>query len=159
MKTARPFQILLEHPDFKEGNHWKTCKFRSSQVIFREGDRDRAVYLVLSGVVRLMANLDLEDHRRVQPGFSDLGAGEVFGELPLFDNQPRSASVIAISDCELVEMNSDSLITFLDQHPDIGYEVFRELNYMLVRRLRNANRKIFSLFAWGLKNCGITQHL
>ena len=50
-------------------------------------------------------------------------------------------------------------VEFLDQHPDIGYEVFRELNYMLVRRLRNANRKIFSLFAWGLKNCGITQHL
>ena len=159
MRATSPIRDLLKHPEFREGSHWKTSKVKSNQLIFREGERGRTIYLIVSGTVRLMGNLALDDERRVQPGFSDLGVGEVFGELPLFDNNPRSASVIAVSDCNLVEINSDSLISFLDQHPDIGYQVFKELNHMLVRRLRRANGKIFSLFAWGLKNCGITEHL
>lgn len=159
MRTVSPLHKLLEHPDFEEGSHWKICKVKPNQVIFREGENGRSIYLILTGSVRLMGSLNLDDERRVQPGFSDLGIGEVFGELPLFDNQPRSASVIAVSECDLVEINSDSLISFLDQHPDVGYEVLKELYHMLVRRLRKANGKIFSLFAWGLKNCGITEHL
>jgi len=159
MKIASPIHDLLGHPEFREGSHWKTCSVKPNQVIFREGERGRTIYLILSGSVRLIGNLELGDERRVQPGFSDLGAGEVFGELPLFDNQPRSASVIAVSECQLIEINSDSLISFLELHPDIGYQVLKELYHMLVRRLRKANGKIFSLFAWGLKNCGITEHL
>lgn len=159
MRRDGPLYKILEHPEFREGSDWKACQIKPNQVIFREGERGRSMYLIISGSVRLMGNLELEDERRVQPGFSDLGIGEVFGELPLFDKEPRSASVIAVTECDLIEINSDSLIAFLDGHPDIGYQVFKELNHMLVRRLRKANGKIFSLFAWGLKNCGITEHL
>ena len=159
MRRDGPLRELLAHPDFMEGSHWKTFAVKPNQMIFREGERGRSIYLILSGSVRLMGKLSLDDERRVQPGFGDLGIGEVFGELPLYDNQPRSASVISVTECELIEINSDNLISFLDQHPEIGYQILKELYHMMARRLRKANGKIFSLFAWGLKNCGITQHL
>jgi len=159
MRRDGPLRELLGHPEFREGTHWKITNIKPNQMIFREGERGRSIYLIKSGSVRLMGNLALDDERRVQPGFGDLGIGEVFGELPLYDNQPRSASVIAVTECNLIEINSDSLIAFLDQHPEIGYQILKELYHMLARRLRKANGKIFSLFAWGLKNCGITEHL
>ncbi len=159
MTTPSPLDMLLEHPEFREGVDWKTSRARPNQVIFREGDHGRTIYLIQSGCVRLMGRMDLDKERYVQPGFGDLYVGDVFGELPLFDSQPRSASVIAVTECELIEINSESLIAFLDQHPDIGYQVLRHFYHMLVHRLRKANNKIFSLFAWGLKNCGITEHL
>ena len=113
MRREGPLRELLGHPDFREGTHWKITHVKPNQMIFREGERGRSIYLIQTGSVRLMGNLALDDERRVQPGFGDLGIGEVFGELPLYDNQPRSASVIAVTECDLIEINSDCLIPFL----------------------------------------------
>ena len=129
---------------------WTRRQVVADETIFSEGDQGSEVYLILKGSVRVVGNVDLDDKRRVHPGFSDLDSGQVFGELPMFDGEPRSATVIALTDCELA---------FLDAHPELGYPIFKELIHFLVGRLRQANRRIFSLFAWGLKMRGIDRHL
>ena len=104
-------------------------------------------------------NVDLDDARHIRPGFSDLAVGEVFGELALFDNQPRSATVTTVSACDLAVIDGARLMAFLDSHPELGYPLFKDLILILVKRLRSANQKIFALFAWGLKARGIDRYL
>ena len=150
---------LLDHPSFKEGVVWTRRKIMADETLFSEGDEGTEVYLILNGTVRVVGNVDLDDKRTVHPGFSDLNEGQVFGELPMFDGEPRSASVVALTDCELAVLEGERLMAFLDAHPELGYPIFKELIHLLVGRLRQANRRIFSLFAWGLKMRGIDRHL
>lgn len=150
---------LLDHPQFNEGRDWHRRAVRGNEVVFPEGDTSRDVYLILSGRVRILGNVDLDDQRRIHPGFSELGPREMFGELPIFDGQPRSASVMALEDTVLAVLDGERLMAFLDQHPDLGYPIFKELILTLVARLRKANQRIFSLFAWGLKSHGLDEHL
>lgn len=157
MKNA--LYSLLDHPSFEEGTVWTRRQAEADETLFTEGDQGSEVYLLLKGTVRVVGAVDLDDKRTVHPGFSDLEAGQVFGELPLFDGEPRSATVIALTDCELAVIEGEQLMAFLDAHPDLGYPIFKELIHLLVGRLRQANRRIFSLFAWGLKMRGIDRHL
>lgn len=150
---------LLEHPDFLEGQSWRRRTVHTNEVIFNEGDVSQDVYLIISGRVRILGNVDLDDQRRIHPGFSELGQGEMFGELPLFDDQPRSASVMALEESELAILDGVRLMAFLDSHPELGYPIYKELIHTLIARLRKANQRIFSLFAWGLKTRGLDEHL
>ena len=83
----------------------------------------------------------------------------MFGELALFDQRTRSASVMAVTDCELAEISGAQMLQFLDDHPAVGYPVLKELITTLVQRLRSTNKKLFSILAWGLKARGLDQHL
>lgn len=149
-----PLFRLLEHPEFKEGVCWRRQQVEANAVIFHEGEPGKEVYLIHSGRVRVVGNVDMDGLRQVHPGFSELSEGDVFGELVLFDDQPRSASVHCVMDSELIVIDGPELMSFLDRYPDIAYPIFKELIYILVGRLRQANKRIFSLFAWGLKARG-----
>ncbi|RMD78562.1 MAG: hypothetical protein D6809_05565 [Gammaproteobacteria bacterium] len=157
-RAAGLFQ-LLEHPGFREGVHWRRLRLGPDATVFSEGDEGREVYLVLAGAVRVLGNVDLDQERRLHPGFSDLGPGEVFGELALFDHQPRSATVTTVAPTELAVLEGERLLAFLDDHPEVGYPIFRELIFLLAQRLRQANRRVFSIFAWALKARGIDREL
>ncbi len=149
---------LLSRPEFNE-RYWARRCYHGGDVIFKEGDDGVSVYVVLRGNVRVSASINIEGGRQIQPGFSDLGEGEVFGELALFDRQPRSATVVAIDEVELAEIDGGRLLRFFDEHPELGYPIVRELTNTMVGRLRKANQRVFSLFAWGLKARGIDDHL
>lgn len=150
---------LLQHPHLSEGQDWVTVRYNPNDYIFREGEPADSLYLILEGTVRIIADLELEEGRHIHPGVCDLEADEVIGELALFDQQERSASVMAVTECTLVRFSGERLLAFLDSHPVLGYEVLRELIDCLVGRLRNTNKKLFSILAWGLKARGLDEHL
>ncbi len=148
-------KTLLQQPELQEGRDWRRLRLETNQYVFREGDAADTIYLVTAGTVRIIADLELEEGRRIQPGVCDLGIGEVFGELALFGGEPRSASVMTVSDCELVCFSGAQLLAFFDSHPAIGYQVLRELVTTLIDRLRTTNKKLSSILAWGLKARGL----
>src|SRR3569623_1704598 len=150
---------LLEHPGFREDVLWETRCLPANHTVFPEGDHGREVYLILRGRVRVVGNVDLDEQRKLQPGISELTEGQMFGELPLFAGEPRSATVVTLEECELSMMDGDRLLAFLDRLPHRGYSLFKVLIQSLTGRLRQAIKRIFSLFAWGLKMRGIDQHL
>lgn len=150
---------LLTHPDCAEGVLWRRQRVTSKAMVFRQGDTGRDVYVVLSGVVQVIGAVELEGQRRINSGFFELHSGAIFGEFALFDSKPRSASVMAVNDCELAVIDGQALLSFFDSHPDIGYQVLKELIALMIERLRKTNSKLFSLFAWGLKVHDIDKHL
>lgn len=153
------FKPLIEHPDFREGDYWSRVEFKGGKEIIKLGETCDYLYLLENGDVRVMGDVVLSEQRHVKPGVCDLKSGDVFGEMVMFDNQPRSASVVAISDCVLVRIHGKKAMIFLEQYPDLGFAILKELSQNMVSRLRKTNQKFFSLLAWGLKAHGVERHL
>ncbi len=72
----------------------KTCK--SGEIIFRQGEAGKEMYVVHSGKVRIFRNQDGHE-----TDLATLGADDFFGEMALFDNRARSASAQAVGETEL----------------------------------------------------------
>jgi len=75
-----------------------------------------------------------------------LGTGEFFGELPVFDNEPRSASVAALDRCHLQVLSYRAFQRAIESSPDIAHKVLKTL----AQRLRAADRKIGDLALLGI---------
>jgi signal transduction histidine kinase len=102
----------------------------AGDIVFLEGDPGDNMYLILSGkVVIVKGDLDSPTILAYR------GAGEIFGEMALLENQPRSATVIALSDLRLMGANSQQFEGLLHDMPSIG----RGIMEMLSSRLRSAS--------------------
>lgn len=150
---------ILSDPSFKEGIAWRRQRFHNNEVIVREGDDGATLFYVEEGSLRVTGHIDLDQNRRVQPGFCDLHTGDIFGEICLHENHRRTATVTAISDGCVLEVNGHKLNAYFEAHPMQGYRFYRQLFAILIGRMKSANHRIENLLAWGLKAHGIEQHL
>jgi CRP/FNR family cyclic AMP-dependent transcriptional regulator len=105
--------------------------------IVRAGDCTDSLYILLSGRAKV-TNFDEEGREII---LAWLNPGEFFGEMGLVDGSPRSASVMAMEPCELLNISSDAFTRCMQDN----FEVAQKLMQILVRRLREADRKIESL--------------
>ena len=151
-------RILLDPIFLELGIAERKTYDRGTTIVF-EGSDERGLYVLLKGSARVSERVELENQRHIQPGLCDLQKGDVFGELSLFEEAPRSASVIALEACELLLFDAKRLVDYFDQHPDQGYLVLRDLLQILSSRLRQTDKRLGSLFAWGLKVHEIDHHL
>ncbi len=106
-------------------------------VVLAAGDLTDSLYIVLSGRLKVM----MSDTEGKEVILSILGPGEFFGEMGLIDDSPRSASVLAIESCELLSISKRDFKKSLAENFEMTMAVMRGL----VRRLRDADRKIGSL--------------
>ena len=108
-----------------------------STIVMAGGDATDSLYIVLSGRLKVM----MSDSDGKEVILSILGPGEFFGEMGLIDDSPRSASVVAIEACELLSIAKRDFKKCLAENFEMAMAVMRGL----VRRLREADRKIGSL--------------
>jgi CRP/FNR family transcriptional regulator, cyclic AMP receptor protein len=105
--------------------------------VVRAGEETDALYIILSGRVKVLIP-DAEGHEVI---LSVMGPHEFFGEMGLLDDQPRSASVETLEPCEMVRITRAGFMSCLKENIDTAMLIIRNL----VRRLREADRKIESL--------------
>lgn len=111
----------------------RLIQVRRGQALFVEGDRAERVFLVQRGWV--IVSCVGAGGREVVLGVS--GAGDVIGELSSFDQQPRSATAVAVDDVEVVVASAGALARALD---DLG--AAHELIAVLAARMRGDTRKL-----------------
>jgi CRP/FNR family cyclic AMP-dependent transcriptional regulator len=105
--------------------------------VLQAGDRTDNIYLILNG--ELKVQISDEEGREVI--LSMLGPGEMFGEMGVIDDHPRSATVISTEPCDLVVIAKEDFKSCLAEN----FEVSLYIIFSLVKRLREADRKIESL--------------
>jgi CRP/FNR family cyclic AMP-dependent transcriptional regulator len=105
------------------GNNIEVQCFKAGDVVFREGDEAKELFVIKSGRVRVQIG-----NRTV----TELGQNDIFGEMALIDSQPRSATVTAISDVELVPVSEKQFLFLVSQTPFFALKVMR----VLAQRLR-----------------------
>src|SRR5690349_15534140 len=87
--------------------------FRANQFLFREGDTAGSLFVVKSGTISI--------RKRKGSGFIELSRAfenEVVGELSFFDQQPRSAAAMALTEVEVLEITFDGLASVYEAVPD-----------------------------------------
>ena len=97
------------------------------EEIFAEGESGDALYMVLDGKVRVHKN------DRV---IAELGERECFGEMAILDAAPRSATVTAVHDTNLLKISREDFQEIMAEKPEIALGIIK----VLTRRLRNAIR-------------------
>jgi CRP-like cAMP-binding protein len=108
--------------------------YPSGKMIFAQGQEGRSLYIVVAGQVRVhLGDKDL----------AILDKGSCFGEMSLFDAEPRSASVTAISGCDCLVLTQQQLYEAIDETPDIAVNIIR----LLSRRIRSQNVQLNELQA------------
>jgi CRP/FNR family transcriptional regulator, cyclic AMP receptor protein len=111
--------------------------YPKNSTVIAAGDPADALYIVISG--RLKVTMSDKEGREVI--LAILGQGEVFGEMGLIDQAPRSATVVTIESCELLTITRTDFTKCLQKNFDLTMNVTRGL----VKRLREADKKIGSL--------------
>ena len=104
------------------------------EAVFREGDDSDTCYVVESGHARAIR--EHADGRQIT--LATFGPGDFFGELAMFDDERRSATVEAIDELELLGILGGDMRRLLRRHPDIALKLVVSLG----RRLRGANERL-----------------
>ena len=109
------------------GNNVATRFVKAGGIIFREGDAATELFVIKSGQVRIqLGNRTL----------TELGPDSIFGEMALIDNEPRSATAIAITDVEIVPIGERQFLFLVGQTPYFALKVMR----VLAQRLRATSK-------------------
>ena len=109
-------------------------RFAAQQVIFREGDNSDTCYVVRKGHARAVR--ENPDGRTI--ALAHFGPGDIFGELAMFDDERRSATVEAADELEVLGILGRDMRRLMREHPDIAVK----LSISLGRRLRAANERL-----------------
>jgi uncharacterized membrane protein len=107
--------------------------FKSGDIVFSQGDQGSSMYIVQSGSVQIYLPSSGKDAPPVV--LKDLRTGEYFGELAIFDDKPRSASVRALTDTVLLELTRDELGEHLGRSKTAAMTILAEM----AERLRETN--------------------
>ena len=117
--------------------HLRPRRFSRDEVVFHRDDAGGQLYVILSGSVKV-AIPDEEGHEIVVAVERD---GAVFGELALFDDAPRSATVTALDETQVVTLAREDFLRVLERSPRATREILR----LLARTVRRASGRIEDL--------------
>ncbi len=100
------------------------------EAIITEGETGDRLFIVHGGEVAVRKRMAGGEEREL----ARLGPGQVFGEMALFDDEPRSATVVAVGEADLLSLDRDRFASLAHQRPDIPMQLCR----VLAARLRKA---------------------
>jgi CRP/FNR family transcriptional regulator len=112
-------------------------RFAAGEAVFHVGDDSDTCYIVRAGHARAVR----EHAGGRQITLSTFGPGDIFGELAMFDDERRSATVEAIDELEVLAILGSDMRRLMHEHAAIAVK----LAVSLVRRLRHANERLASL--------------
>ena len=113
-------------------------EFKEGQVIFSQGDPSDRCYKLISGAVKIRISSYDGSGALQNIVAQTMRHGDVFGEMGIVDDSPRSASAIATEDTTCVTYTPDEMMDLLESNPKEALAYIRTL----IRRLRSNNIKI-----------------
>lgn len=109
-----------------------TCLIDCSKddFVIRQGEMGNEMYLILSGAFEVQFNAQ-EDKTQ---SLGILGPGDVFGELGFLVRSPRTTSIRALEDAQLLMVAADKVEQIVDMHPREAAELFLDLTKLMAKR-------------------------
>ena len=137
LKSVPLFSAFSEHQLATLLSYVQHRSFPRNVYVMQTGEETDSLYVILSGKVKVL----ITDDQGREVILSMMGPHDFFGEMGILDDQPRSASVATLEPCEMLRLSKAGFMTCLKENSDVAMLVIRNL----VRRLREADRKIESL--------------
>jgi CRP-like cAMP-binding protein len=117
--------------------------FRAGDLIIREGQHGGNLHILINGKAEVLMPAKGKGKQ-----LSKMDRGSVFGEMSVFDGAPYSASVRAVTDCDIHIIRGSDFEKFLQANPAPAYLIFKTLISSISNRLRRTN---LALSAMGKK--------
>jgi CRP-like cAMP-binding protein len=125
------------------GEYFRAEPHAAGEVIFREGDRVKDLFVVVSGNVEVMLPKSAPGLQRFTAvKLANFGPGECFGEYSLVDLRPATATATVKQDAELLKISRTDLDQVLNRNCHIARQFYYNLALLLVDRLRRHNEEL-----------------
>ncbi len=112
--------------------HARSIPFTQGEILLKEGEIDDAVYIVVSGQVEVISSRAFGRVKRI----ATIDEGSVFGEVAFFDTKPRSASVRAVGDGQVLRLSRKGFEQILAWNPRLALQFLFDLGSILAYRFR-----------------------
>jgi len=114
--AAQPLFSCLDHDQLTRlASGSRRIRFGRGERIIQQGDAGDSMFILSRGTAEVLA----EKEGRSLP-VATLSAGDCFGEISLLTGEPRSATVVAKFDCEVVEIEKETVGLLLREHPELA---------------------------------------
>lgn len=140
LKSISLFEDLKSSEVVRLERTLHTREYKKDEIVFNEGEPGAALYIVEDGKVEIYINYETEPIL-----LATLEKGMFFGEIALFDETPRSATVVAAKDSVLIALSKPDFKLFSKKEPEIGNKIVMRLGKILSKRLIVANHQIEEL--------------
>jgi len=111
-------------------------EYCDGEVIFEEGGSGDCMYIVQSGQVRISRKTGSQDFT-----IATLQAGDIFGEMAIFDGLPRSATAAAQGEARVLSMDRKRLFATISRDPTVAFKVLEAAS----KRIRKLNDEVMKL--------------
>src|SRR3990172_4954090 len=143
LKNTAIFNGLSDEALAALAQNASTRKLAKDDVLMRKGEPGDSLFLIHNGWVKIVT-MDSKGDELI---INKCGPGETIGEMALLDGAPRSATVIAMEDAEVLELKQDVFQNVLDQRPDVSLAIIRSYS----ERLRFSTTYIERAIDWSQK--------
>jgi len=129
----------------------RPVQFPRGKVILKEGETGETLYIIAEGAVEVSKTLvmmgereDVQDREKI---LTKLSAEDhaIFGEVALFEQSKRTATVVALTDCRMLEISKSDFLRLAEENPRIGYRITRNIVQLLCSRLRKTDEDTIKL--------------
>ena len=124
------------------------CSFKMGDVILKEGDRDGRFFILISGKVDIIKSYGTRKQKRLRT----LSPQIYFGEMALFDDLVRSATIVAREDISALCLDRFNLYKEIEKYPQLAMDLLQMLNRRLLA-LEKAVLKTIGGFIPICSNC------
>jgi CRP/FNR family transcriptional regulator, cyclic AMP receptor protein len=122
-------------------------KHKKGDILFQEKSKGDELFIVVSGCIAINKNVAGGRKRNL----GNLRSGEIFGEISLFDTEPRSAGAEAIEDSEVIVVPNGKFLALLNEKSPLANLIQKKVINILCRRLRNTDEMLNEGVIWGFK--------
>ena len=109
--------------------------YKDGDTIFDENSIGKEMYIILTGNAKVIKKKD-----GAETTLATLEEGDFFGEMSLFDNSPRSATVKALGDVKLLEINQKNFLKKISRDPSLAFRMLEKMG----QRIRNSDEIILN---------------
>ena len=125
-------------------------KSKKGSAVIQEGSPGTSFALIISGRAQVRKDMRVGQHKSIV----ELGPGDLIGEVGFLGVETRSASVVAVSDCDILEFSRESLEALIASQPMIGLKLYRGMARELAGRLVSSNQDLLAATEWALGQDG-----
>lgn len=133
LRDAPPFRKIDERRLKVVAMMGETLSFRPGERLFERGDPGDAAYIVIEGAVDVVLSVAGKDTSVAQ-----LGRGEIFGEIAVLCDQPRTTAIAAVGNLKVLRLESSVLKNLIHEFPDLALEMLR----IMAARLEATNNHL-----------------
>ena len=127
-------------------------RLRTGEMLYRQGDNGRSMAILADGFLRLQ----WQDPRGEVAPLGSLRPGDFVGEMALLDPAPRSATVLAASDCLCFELTDTDFVLLMHRSPTACSRLVSAITHALTKRIRAANEQLEAIVRGGAAHGGRT---